>query len=200
MEKPPMPKSMTTDLDALRAALVKVTPRQQIAAEALAGGATHAVAAEAAGVARETVTKWAGHHHGFRAALDLYRESLATEQTARMTRIREKALATIEKRLDDEATSLTDAVTVLRVVPPPSFGQDRQSIIAADLLATDVRRVGDNVPPPTPRSGANGRITRDMASMDQIMYDTAAEQIVRAERVALETLAEAAGVYDLDES
>jgi len=194
MSKPTMTE------DRLRGALVTVTPRQQIAVELLASGSTHAAAAEAAGVSRERVTIWAGHHPGFRAALDLCRVALASEQTARMARIREKALVAVEKHLDAEAASLADAVTVLRVVSAPSFERDSQTIIAADLLATDIRRVAANVPPPRPKSGANGRITRDIAQMDQIMYDTDAEQIVRADRVALETLAEAAGVYDLDES
>jgi hypothetical protein len=194
MSKPTMTE------DRLRGALVTVTPRQQIAVELLASGSTHAAAAEAAGVTRERVTIWAGHHRGFRAALDLCRVTLATEQTARMARIREKAPCgdrTAPRRRGRQSHRRRDrpargAAAVVRAGPT----DDHRRRPPGNRGAT----VADHVPPPTPRSGANGRITRDMAQMDQIMYDTDAEQIVRAERVALETLAEAAGVYDLDES
>ena len=63
--------------------------------DALAAGSTHAEAAAAAGVARETVTRGTGHHPGCRAALDLYRYALAAEQADAACRIRRKALDTV---------------------------------------------------------------------------------------------------------
>ena len=66
-----------------RAALLELTAAQQVALELHASGRTHATAGEAAGVTRETVCRWAGHHPGFRAALAKYRAALAAEQALR---------------------------------------------------------------------------------------------------------------------
>lgn len=137
-----------TASDDLRTALLTLAPAQQTAAEVLATGATHAEAAEAASVARETVTRWLGHHPAFRAALDLYRATLATEQADRARRIRGKALEAIEAGLD--AGSI-DPLAVLRAVPltndapPPAR-------TATELLDAETRRTMVNLPPlPPPR-------------------------------------------------
>lgn len=54
----------------------EVSPRQQRAILALATGATDRKAAEAAGVARETVSRWRNHDPVFRAALDQARAAI----------------------------------------------------------------------------------------------------------------------------
>lgn len=56
-----------TSLDRIRERLSTLTPAQAVAVAALAGGATHAEAAQAAGVARETVTRSLAHHPAVRA-------------------------------------------------------------------------------------------------------------------------------------
>ena len=180
----------TRTVDALRAALVNLTPRQQAAAEMLAGGSTQAAAAEAAGVTRETVGKWAGRHPGFREALGRYRLAAASEQAERAGRIRAKALEVVESALDD--ADLAAALAVLRAVPAPELGYT----VADAGLAAEVRRLAAEVPPERPRRGSDGRISRDIMNMDLVMYDTDAEQAERAERIAVETLARAAGVLD----
>jgi len=105
----------TPDPGRLRAALLNLSPAQQAAAEALTNGATHSAAAEAADVARETVTRWAGHHPGFRAALNLYRSVLVVDQADRARRIRGKAPEGIEAELE---AGTIDPLAVLRGVLP----------------------------------------------------------------------------------
>ncbi len=111
------------DLDGLRAVLLELTPAQQLAVEALAGGGTQQKAAEAAGVTRETVTRWAGHLPAFRATLNLYRTTIVTEQIDTARRIRGKALGAIETALDE---GRIDPPALLRVVTDAtgSIGHD----------------------------------------------------------------------------
>lgn len=132
------------ELDQLRAALLALTPAQETAAEALAAGATHAAAAEAANVARETVTRWSGHHPAFRAAFDLYRAAQAAEQAAACRRIRAKALDAVEAGL--EAGTL-DPLAVLRAVPAPPADTAPASLTAGQLLDADTNRTRGNLPP-----------------------------------------------------
>jgi hypothetical protein len=103
----------STDLEDLRAALLGLTPAQQLAVEALAVGVTHEEAANKAGVTRETITRWAGHLPSFKAALNLYRSTLVHEQIDTSRRIRGKALCAVETALDE---GRIDPLAVLRVV------------------------------------------------------------------------------------
>jgi hypothetical protein len=185
------------DLDRLRALLVELSPAQAIAADALAAGSTHAEAAEAAGVARETVTRWVGCHPGFRATLDLYRTSLAIEHVDRVLRIRGKALNLVEQKLDD--ADLAGALAVLRFVPAPPAGPLASPISADDRLTNELRRLAANVRPPPPLRNTSGRIERG-TGLDDIAYDTDAERTEYAERIAVERLAEAAGVINHSET
>src|SRR4051794_29971006 len=87
--------------EALRDALLSVTPAQEIAVETLAMGSTHSAAAERAGVSRETVTRWAGHHMGFRAALRAFRNTLNVEQADMVRAVRSRALRIVAENLED---------------------------------------------------------------------------------------------------
>lgn len=143
-----------TNASEMRTALLTLTPAQQCAAEALATGATHAEAAEAATVARETVTRWLGHHPAFRAALDLYRGSLAAEQADRARRIRGKALEAVEAGLD--AGSI-DPLAVLRAVAAPAEA-GVQVRTADELLDAETRRTLVNLPPLPPPRGLQDQL------------------------------------------
>ena len=129
--------------DDLRVALIGLTSPQQVAIEALVAGATHAEAATAAGVARESVTRWSGHHPGFQATLNMYRSALATEQADFARRIRGKALAAIDQQLDD--VSLADALAVLRALPAPDTG-----VLDADRILWSLTRVTKEAQLPAP--------------------------------------------------
>ncbi len=177
-----------TRLDALRAALVELTPAHALAVEALATGSTHAQAAEAAGVTRETVTRWVNHHPGFRAALDRYRHALAEENAAAAGRIRGKALATVERHLDDGA-DLPTALAVLRAVPAPELGRLDS---ADERLAAEVQRRAATVPYPPVARLPDGRV--DFVSETVNRETIIADHDEGAQRIAIESLADAAGV------
>ena len=172
-----------TGTDQLRTALLTLAPAQQTAAEVLATGATHAEAAEAANVARETVTRWLGHHPGFRAALDLYRATLAAEQADRSRRIRSKALEAVEAGLD--AGSI-DPLAVLRVVQISSDASPPAPGTAAEFLDAATRRTLVNLPPlPPPR--------RREEKLDQL-YNPPPSDVERATEATLARLADASGL------
>lgn len=172
---------MTTH-DQLRSALLTLAPTQQAAAEALATGATHAEAAEAASVARETVTRWLGHHPGFRAALDLYRATLAAEQADRARRIRSKALEAVEAGLD---AGTIDPLAVLRSVPAPTDATP-SARTAAELLDAETRRTLVNLPPLAPPR----RIEDQLAQLN----DPPPSDVERADALTVTRLADATGL------
>jgi DNA-binding XRE family transcriptional regulator len=181
-------KRPADDLDDLRAALVDLTPAQALAVDALATGSTQSEAAEIAGVTRETVNRWVNHHPGFRAALDRYRHALAEENATAAGRIRGKALAIVERHLDDGA-DLPTALAVLRAVPAPDLAR---LDFAEEDLAEQLRRIADTVPyPPAPRL-PNGQVNflDSLVNCDTINADHAE----RAQRLAVERLAAVAGV------
>ena len=167
----------TDTIAELRTALVELNPKQQAAVEALASGATHAASAEAAGVARETVTRWAGGHPGFRAALNLYRLSAATELADQITRIWTKAMVVIEHTLD--TGNLSDALAVLRAVPAPGpIGP----IDAVQILDADIRFTKQAQP--------------SMSVFEQILDEAGTADQERAERSTIARLAAASGITE----
>jgi hypothetical protein len=109
------PDSQTIDT------LCSLTPAQTIALDHLVCGFTHTAAATAAGVARETVTRWISHHPGFRAALDRARWATSLETLDRISSIRMRALDLLAQHLETidpmSPGTLTAAVTVLKAIP-----------------------------------------------------------------------------------
>ncbi len=188
-----MPTSTTDRRAELRAALLTVTPAQQAATEVLAAGASHADAAEAAGVARETVTRWAGHHPGFRAALALYRSTLADEQAAKLRRIRDRALDVIDAQLAD--ADLATALAVLRAVPDPGPTTTDTYVptTAAAILDAEQGRLRHSLPPLPPPRDLNGR-SDPLESLMALDYQLTADE--RAAVAVVERLADAAGITE----
>jgi siroheme synthase (precorrin-2 oxidase/ferrochelatase) len=86
-----------------------------MAVDALAGGATHDVAAQKAGVHRVTVTRWALHHPEFRAELNRRMSDAADEASALVVRVTNAALVTIENAVNKG--DLDAAFRWLRSVP-----------------------------------------------------------------------------------
>ncbi len=171
----------TTDLDDLRAALLELTPGQQIAVEALAGGATQQDAAEAAGVTRETVTRWSGHVPAFKATLNLYRAALVSEQIDTARRIRGKALSAVETALDDGSI---DPLAVLRVVADPS--DSIGPTVPEAILDAEMNRTRVGLPPTAPPRGLDAQL-EELANPGPC-------DIERAEELTITRLAEAARV------
>lgn len=142
-----------TTLGALRGALLQLTASQQVAVEALAGGATQQAAADAAGVTRETVTRWAGHVPSFKATLNLYRLTLVADQIDTARRIRGKALNAIESALD---AGEIDPLAVLRAVAdtPASIGPT----LPEAILDAEMNKTRMNLPPSAPPRGLEAQL------------------------------------------
>ncbi len=181
----------STPNDTLRAALLTLTASQATAVEALATGATHADAAKAAGVRRETVTNCHGHHPAFRAALAAARGVLAAEQADTIRTIRRVALDLVLAKLDD-SVDLATALQVLRAIPAPAEPTGTPTVPSADeLLNREWEHTRRTVPPPRPASGAEAQY---MELLDSVSGTAAAAEHDRIERLTLTRLADAAGV------
>ena len=96
--------------------LHQLTPAQVLAITALASGATHQEAAEAAGVHRVTVTRWTRHHPEVIAELNRIRADAATEAQAQVVRVSKAAIGVIEDEV--RGGNVDAAFRWLRIVPP----------------------------------------------------------------------------------
>ena len=76
--------------------LHELNPSQARALDALDGGSTHGQAAEAAGVDRTTVSRWASRHPAFRAELKQRKADRAARNAERLQRLTEGALDAVE--------------------------------------------------------------------------------------------------------
>jgi hypothetical protein len=187
----PAPPTFDPDVARLRSALLDLSPAQQLAAEVLAAGSTHAQAAEAASVTRETVTRWSGHHPGFRAALDLYRTTLAAERAEKLRHIRDRAIDVVAEQLD--TADLATALAVLKAIPDPGppAPSSASTPTAAAILDAEQFRVRHSLPPRPPVRDASGR--RD--SLDALLaFDYEPTDDERAAHLVVERLAEASGM------
>jgi hypothetical protein len=119
-------ESLMSDPDETRP--VGLSDSKLIAIETLLTGATHREAAEAAGVARTTVTEWANHQGEFRSELKRRRRERAAEVNDRVGAAIDQSLRVVTDHLD--AGDLRAALGVLRLVPqealyqPPPAAQD----------------------------------------------------------------------------
>ena len=179
---------MTSDLAVLRQALLEVSPKQQLALESLATGATHTEAAMAAGVDRKTVTRWKGYHPGFQAALASWQAVAAVEQIEKVCRIRSRALDVIAARLEDDGTDIATALTVLNAITIDTVGRPSPPDTPGKLLDEAINRTKRELPPlPPPNT------TDEIA---YLMNHPQPSDIERAERATIERLAAAAGIDD----
>jgi len=114
--------------------LIDISPAQEQAVLAIATGSTHAEAADAGGVTRETVTRWLAHHPGVRSALERLRWTLAQEHQSRADALHARAIELVATFLNDEDENLEAriraALTVLRTIsrteaPRPGSAQQQ---------------------------------------------------------------------------
>src|SRR5262245_32806396 len=105
MTVPPQAK-LDHDLESLLA----VKPQHEAAIAVLAAGGTQQDAATAAGVSRETVSRW-HKHPGFAARLNEHQATAVQDHNLRLARLRGKALDVVEESLD-----AGDARVALRVL------------------------------------------------------------------------------------
>ncbi|HMX25831.1 MAG TPA: hypothetical protein PLD20_24510 [Blastocatellia bacterium] len=94
----------------------ELTPAQLNAVNLLATGATVTAAAEAANVARQTVSEWMNHDPAFQASLNLRRSELWAEQCDRYRAMLPKALDAVETVLTEGGPdALKAALTIIRL-------------------------------------------------------------------------------------
>jgi hypothetical protein len=99
--------------------LATITSAQGRVVEALAGGSTVTAAAKAAGVARETVSRWVHHDPAFIAELHNTRAELAAQTRCALEALGTQAVATLAEALQDQRmrpTRLRAACAVLKML------------------------------------------------------------------------------------
>lgn len=190
---PTLSRYADAESDALRAALLTVSPKQRAALDALATGATHADAAAAAKVTRETVTRWLNHHPAFRVAYAAQCSALAAEAVEQARAIRAKASAVVLAQLD--GADLTTALAALRAVgpPPPLTELGTQTAPAMLDQARSVTRHTSPAPPVANRDDLS-YLTDQMSGRAEVVEHE------RVDRLTLTRLADASGIDpdDLD--
>ena len=110
--------------------LHELTPSQAIAVDALAGGATHDMAAKAAGVHRVTVTRWTLHHPEFKAELNRRMSDAADEASALVIRVTNAALATIEKAMHKGDLDAAFQMAPIRAVGDRDLSTRRTAVVS----------------------------------------------------------------------
>lgn len=179
--------------EVLMAALTSLRPNQRAALSALAGGATQTEAAEAAGVTRETVTRWNSHPE-FRAAHARLVNALEAESYEKVRMARVKVIDVITARLDAPDVSLADAIAAGRLLgidlTPPTAAPVPTAVALIDQARENTRFHC----PPTPRGRGLDDLLADVSG-DADKYEAA-----RIDRLTLTRLADAAGIDpdDLD--
>ena len=93
----------------------RLSNKQHLAIDALLTGGTHREAAEAAGVARTTVTEWVNHHSEFCHELERRRWQRAEHVNDRVGALTARSLDVIEEHV--VAGDLRAALGVLRLLP-----------------------------------------------------------------------------------
>ena len=140
----PMTRPETTNDDSGKLAL---TPQQSAAADLLAAGTSVTDAAESIGVARQTVSGWLHNDRVFQAALNRRRDELWSRVTDRLRALLPKAIAVLEREMDQGAASVSAALHVIRacaqyakVQPIGSSDPDELDLVAREREATNFQR------------------------------------------------------------
>ena len=139
-----------TDHDQTRPS--QLTDSQLLAIDVLLTGGTHRAGAEAAAVARTTVTEWVNHRGVFRSELERRRYERAVEVNDRVCSLVTRSLGVVEEHVD--AGDLRAALGVLRLVPtealyqpptsPPTAeqGEDIRALLRAKLARLEAAPAG----------------------------------------------------------
>ena len=170
LDDPTAARHAGCDTEALQAALLKLSPRQRLALDALATGSTHTDAAAAAGVTR-----------------------LAVQSAEGVRAIRGRAVAVVLDRLDAPDTTLADALAALKLVGLPELGHTPDTPTAIELLDIERRDTAATAERP-PRARELGHLLAEMdGSAERV-------ERARIDRLTLTRLADAADLdlADLD--
>jgi hypothetical protein len=93
----------------------ELTPKQMIAVDIMAAGATDAQAAKVAGVSRQSVNSWRRRNPYFRAELNRRREELWHASRDRLRRLIPTALTALRRELESGPDSWRAAVKILEL-------------------------------------------------------------------------------------
>jgi len=119
--------------------LLELNPSQVAAIEILDGGGTHQEAADAAGVNRVTVTRWARHHPAFIAELNRRRVERTENLATRTDSVTRAALEVVEQAV--QAGDLSAALAWIRHAHgsgrPGAPDQSRNSVPLMPLAVID---------------------------------------------------------------
>ena len=105
----------TMSNESTRPGQTRLSDSQHLAIDVLLTGGTHREAAEAAGVARTTVTEWVNHRSEFCRELERRRWQRAEQVNDRVGALTTRSLDVIEKHVS--AGDLRAALGVLRLLP-----------------------------------------------------------------------------------
>jgi hypothetical protein len=113
-----------------------LSPKQELAVDLLATGASVTAAAGACGVARQTASEWLNSHNAFKAALNRRRQELWTEGADRVRSFLPRALDVLAEELDGEKR-LVAAIHIVKAVglygmPSPSGPTDPNELEAEE--------------------------------------------------------------------
>jgi hypothetical protein len=123
-----------------------LTPQQEAVVDLLATGATLTDAAQAAGVARQTVSEWHNQNHTFRAALNERRNEIWGDRCERLRSLATRALDVIERELTgkralDAAIHVLKATGLYDIGAPPRGETDPKTIESLDRTIEIMQRV-----------------------------------------------------------
>ncbi|MCP4306651.1 MAG: hypothetical protein GY788_17620 [bacterium] len=117
--------------------LWRLDAAKELAIDAIVTGANHTEAADAAGVHRVTVSKWANHHPAFQAELNKRRSELASQRADQIRHIDAVALDRLEERIvegDPKAVDTWIKARGLHRVDTTDTGEiDPDAIIDAEV-------------------------------------------------------------------
>ena len=125
----------TMNNESTRPGQTRLSDSQHLAIDVLLTGGTHREAAEAAGVARTTVTEWVNHRSAFCRELERRRWQRAEQVNDRVGALTTRSLDVIEKHV--VAGDLRAALGVLRLLPrealhrtptPPPTPEQREDV------------------------------------------------------------------------
>jgi hypothetical protein len=151
---------------------------------AVLGGADDATAAEAAGVRRETGSRWACEHPGVIAALNAGRQAASVEIADRLLRLLPTAIEAIEEAV--RSGDIRTALAVVRIAAPP-LNQPARVTDPVELVEGQIQHAKESLADEAP--------ARDEYGMsDPLDAMTRLTKIERAERLVLDRLTDLATV------
>jgi hypothetical protein len=156
----------------------ELTPKQMVAVDVIAAGATDTQAAKVVGVSRQSVNGWRRRHPYFRAELNRRREELWGASRDRLRRLIPTALTALQRELESGPDSWKAAVKVLELTGMGDNYGETGPTNPDEILDSEIRA---RRPDPTQRllDNLNGHtpITDEerMRVLDELLHEAGGE-------------------------